>query len=87
MNIRNTVQLALFVCGINKEANTIQELAVLMPMNGNTTCGDLYDGKKVLKSLDIPTQKFTGLVTDTASRMVQRNGATLHCEEQNKIKI
>jgi hypothetical protein len=27
MNIRNTVQLALFVCGINKEANTIQELA------------------------------------------------------------
>jgi hypothetical protein len=59
MNIRNTVQLALLACGINKESNTIKELAALMPIIGNTTCGDLYDSKKALKSLDIPTQKFT----------------------------
>jgi hypothetical protein len=58
MNIRNTVQLALLVCGINKVSNTIKELAALLPIIGNTTCEDLYDGKAALKSLDIPTQKF-----------------------------
>jgi hypothetical protein len=57
-NIRNTVQLALLVCGINKESNIIKELAALLPIIGNTTCGDLYDGKVALKSLDIPIQKF-----------------------------
>jgi hypothetical protein len=30
------------------------ELAALMPVEGTPACADVYEGKKVLQSLDIP---------------------------------
>jgi 2-keto-3-deoxy-L-rhamnonate aldolase RhmA len=67
-------QLDVFVRGIDVNFNTTGDIAALMPMQGTTTGADLYDSvQKVLQSLDIPTEKAAGMVTDGEPSTVLRN--------------
>jgi hypothetical protein len=43
INMSDTVQLPVFICGINMEFNITEELAALMPRKGTATEGDLYE--------------------------------------------
>nr|KAF6500824.1 hypothetical protein HJG59_007864 [Molossus molossus] len=71
MDITNTAQMAIFVCGITAECDMQEELLSLEAMHGTTRGEDLF--KKLVSSmkiLELAFEKFSGLTTDGAPAMV-----------------
>ena len=72
-DISDTVQLAVFIRGVDIKFNITEEFAYLAPMKGTTTGKDLYQElKEVMKKLNIPMEKISGISTDGARAMSGR---------------
>ncbi|ENN82943.1 hypothetical protein YQE_00692, partial [Dendroctonus ponderosae] len=68
----DTVQLAIFIRGVDKEFTVTEELLALQPLKGTTTGEDIFiEVQKVFTSFGLPWSKLIEVCTDGAPSMVR----------------
>ncbi|XP_069492317.1 general transcription factor II-I repeat domain-containing protein 2A-like [Ambystoma mexicanum] len=73
-DVSDTAQLAIFVRGVTKEFQIVEELLDLCSMKGKTTGQDIFnDVKRVLLKFNLPEDKLCGLTTDGAPAMIGKH--------------
>ena len=72
-DVRSTAQLAFCVRGVDDDFEVTEELAAIVPMKGTTRGIDLLEVvMKTIKRLGLPLSKLSGITTDGAPSMVER---------------
>jgi hypothetical protein len=74
IDIKDVSQLSIFIRGISKDFEVIEELLEISPIFGQTRGTDIYDNLKyVLNEYELPLNKLVSVTTDGAPSMVGKN--------------
>ena len=78
-DISDTAQLAIFVRGVAKTFDVVEELLDICPLKGTTTGKDVFAKvNQVIKKFKLSMNKLVGIVTDGAPAMIgKQNGFAL----------
>jgi galactitol-specific phosphotransferase system IIB component len=69
-DVVDTVQLAIFIRGVDTNFNVTEELAALCSMKGSITGAELYEQvMRVIEKFNLNLNKLQGITTDAAQAM------------------
>ncbi|XP_050528216.1 general transcription factor II-I repeat domain-containing protein 2B-like [Daktulosphaira vitifoliae] len=73
-DLSDTIQLAIFVRGVDSNFNITEELAALFPMKGTTKSCNIFNAlKSTFNRFDIKLNNLSGVITDRAPSMIGKN--------------
>ena len=73
-DVCDTAQLAIFIRGVTKGFEVIEELLDLCPMKGTTTGQDIFNEvKHVMMKFNLSLDKVCGITTDGAPAMIGKH--------------
>ena len=73
-DVKDTAQLLIFIRGINKDFEIVEELASMESMNDTTTGEDLLNAvNNCIRKLEIQTSKLVGVTTDGSPNLTGKN--------------
>ncbi len=74
IDIKDVSLLSIFIRGISKDFEVIEELLKISPIYGQIRGTDIYDNLKyVLNEYELPLNKLVSVITDGAPSMVGKN--------------
>ena len=73
-DVCDTAQLAIFIRGVTKGFEVVEELLDLCPMKGTTTGQDIFNEvKHVMMKFNLSLDKVCGITTDGAPAMIGKH--------------
>jgi hypothetical protein len=73
-DVKDITQLAVFVRGVNKDFELVEELLELVPMKRKTGADEIFSQLvNLLNKFELPWGKMVGFVSDGAPDMIGKN--------------